>query len=341
MSMLEVSHGTPCSTAWQARAALRPSATALTTSLPPLTQSPPENTFGLPVAPVAGSATTQPRASSATPGNCCATRAQLRLPDGDARRGRTAGRRRCPLDGRAVARRDDPQRPDAPARVAHDRPSGCTCSMRRTPSLRAPRQLVLVAAHLLRRRAGRPSSTSSAPSCAHSRATSSAVFPPPTTTTRPSFGRAAACELHLLDPRRRADDARARLRPGSPSACPRRARGPRNTASYSARSCAPVTSRADLDAGPDRPHRATAPTRPRAATSSRVQLVRRDAGRVEPARQGALLEDGRVVPLERELRREGERRRARAHARDALARRRLRARQQTARAGRCVAVSVA
>src|SRR5688572_7108735 len=49
------------------RAALRPSATAFTTSLPPLMQSPPAKTFGFPVWQLAGSATTQPFESSSTP----------------------------------------------------------------------------------------------------------------------------------------------------------------------------------------------------------------------------------------------------------------------------------
>ena len=162
--------------------------------------------------------------------------------------------------------------------------------------------------------------TSSAPSCAHSRATSSAVFPPPTTTTRPSFGRAPPAELHRLDPRRRADDARARPRPGRRGGCPRRGRA-RGTRRRTRRaSCAPVTSRPTST-----PVRTSTPSdcthSISRSASSRVQLVRRDAGRVEPARAAARF--SKIVawcPSHRELRRERERRRPRAHARDALLR---------------------
>ena len=135
-----------------------------------------------------------------------------------------------------------------------------------------------------------------------------AVLPPPTTTTRPSCAASPAaasfiCSIHAVAPTTPGPSS-----PGIPSL--------RVRAQAQAEEDGVVLGeQLRRRARPCRPRRPSAARRPSDATHSTscervvgVQLVRRDAGRVEPARQRALLEDRRVVPLEREVRRARERR---------------------------------
>ena len=337
---------TPCSAGSPAASSRarrsRPSATALTTSLPPLTQSPPLQTLGLPVAPVAGSATTQPRASSATPGNCARQRAELRLADGERRRGRTARSCSVPATGLAVLRRAPRGAPTSLPPASRTNATGTRFATRRTPSFARRLHLVRVAAHRRSRRGGRPSS-------------------------RPRR-RAARTRA-----RRRSPCCRRRRRRTRPSRGPRA--GPRAS---SARST-PSRRRRPGPSSPGMPSRVSAPEaqaeedrvvlarascvavhvlrRPRRPCGSRrrarcthstscervvgVQLVRRDPGRVEPPGERSLLEDTAWCPSSA---------RYAAHAsdagpaptqRDALRLRPARLGSKSGRSASAVAVSVA
>ena len=204
-----------------------------------------------------------------------------------------------PRDGRRSRRRRRAAPRACPRRRART-PRAGSWTTRRTPSLRAPLHLVRVAAHLARRRGGRPSSRRSAPSCAHSRATSIAVLPPPTTTTRPSLGRCRRRELHLLDPRRRADHARPVLARDAELRVRAEPEPEEHRVVLARGASPPCTSVPTSTPGPDLDAERLHPLH-LAQRVLGVQLVRRDAGRVEAAGQRALLEDDRRVPLERQV----------------------------------------
>ena len=128
-----------------ARAARLPSATASTTSRPPLTQSPPAKYRGLPVCPVGRSTVTQPSARAAMPRNSRQQRrtaAIARAPESPCR---TPVRNRNPAPGAALRRPLSSVRASRvsmncthasgpTALLARDISTGCASQWKRTPS---------------------------------------------------------------------------------------------------------------------------------------------------------------------------------------------------------------